>query len=70
MIKEFKSRVDEPVRVVVGDPIASAQLAPMKGDPTAMMEYLRKATYALSPDPLKSYDLGYEFEAKYKSRQG
>ena len=33
-----------------------------------MMEYLRKATYALSPVAVKSYDLGYEFEARYKTR--
>jgi putative hemolysin len=68
LIKEFHARVDEPVQLVVGEPIASTQLAPLKSDPTAMMEYLRKATYALSPVPLKSYDLGYEFEAKYKTR--
>ena len=70
LIKEFHARIGEPVQVVVGEPIASAQLAPLKSDPTAMMEYLRKATYALSPTPMKSYDKGYEFEAKYKSRQG
>jgi putative hemolysin len=67
LIKEFKARVDEPVRMVVGEPIASTQLQPLKTDPKAMMEFLRKATYALSPVPLKSYDHGYEFEAKYKS---
>jgi putative hemolysin len=70
LIKEFHARIDEPVQLVIGDPIASTQLAPLKSDPTAMMEYLRKATYALSPTPMKSYDKGYEFEAKYKSRQG
>lgn len=68
LIKEFKSRIDEPVRVVVGEPIASARLAPFKSDPKAMMDFLRQATYALSPEPLKSYDYGYEFEDKYKSR--
>jgi len=67
LIKEFKSRIDEPVRLVVGEPIASTQLLPFKTDPKTMMEFLRKATYALSPEPLKSYDHGYEFEAKYKS---
>ncbi|MDT8855843.1 lysophospholipid acyltransferase family protein [Paracoccaceae bacterium Fryx2] len=68
LIKEFKARVDEPVQVVVGAPIASARLQPLKSDPKAMMEFLRQATYELSPAPMKSYDLGYEFEAKYKSR--
>ena len=68
LIKEFHARVDEPVQLVVGEPIASTQLAPLKSDPKAMMEYLRKATYALSPKPFKSYALGYEFEEKYKTR--
>ena len=70
LIKEFHARIDEPVQLVVGEPIASAQLQPLKSDPKAMMEYLRKATYALSPNPVKSYGLGYEFEAKYKSQHG
>ena len=68
LIKEFKGRIDEPVRIVVGEPIASATLAPLKSDPNAMMDFLRRATYQLSPTPLRSYDCGYEFEAKYKSR--
>jgi putative hemolysin len=68
LIKEFHARVDEPVQLVVGKPIIPRQLAPLKSDPKAMMEYLRKATYALSPALMKSYDLGYEFEAKYKPR--
>ena len=68
LIKEFRARVDEPVQLVIGEPIASAQLAPLKSDPNAMMEYLRKATYALSPTAVKSYDLGYEFEPRYKTR--
>ena len=68
LLKEFKSRVDEPARLVIGAPILPAQLEPLKNDPKMMMEFLRKSTYALSPEPLKSYDLGYEFEAKYKSR--
>ena len=68
LLKEFKSRMDEPVRVVIGEPIAAAALAPLKSDPTAMMEFLRASTYQLSPTPLPSYANGYEFEAKYKSR--
>lgn len=33
LIKEFKARIDEPVRVVIGDPIASTRLDPLKSDP-------------------------------------
>lgn len=68
LIKEFRARIDEPVEIVIGEPIAAAQLAPLKSDPNAVMEFLRRATYALSPTPLQSYDYGYEFEAKYKTR--
>jgi putative hemolysin len=68
LLSEFKSRMDEPVRVVIGKPVAAATLDALKSDPTAMMETLRSATYALSPRALPSYDLGYEFEAKYKTR--
>ncbi len=68
LLSEFKSRMDEPVRVVIGEPIAPSTLHALKSDPTAMMETLRRATYALSPNALPSYDLGYEFEAKYKTR--
>ncbi len=68
LLKEFKSRIDEPVQVVIGAPIAAARLAAYRHDPNGMMEYLRRETYALSPRPLKSYDYGYEFEAKYRTR--
>lgn len=68
LIKEFRSRIDEPVRVVIGDPIASTRLAPLKSDPRAMMDFLRRETYALSPRPITSFDYGYEFEEKYRGR--
>ncbi|MBT8409410.1 MAG: lysophospholipid acyltransferase family protein [Alphaproteobacteria bacterium] len=66
LIKEFRARVDEPVRVVIGNPIDPAELAARRGDTKAMMDFLRKATYALSPKPLKSLDYGFEFEERYK----
>jgi putative hemolysin len=65
LLKEFRARTDAPVRLVIGKPIARETLGT---DPTAMMESLRRATYALSPRPLRSYDPGYEFEARYRSR--
>ncbi|MDO9638555.1 MAG: lysophospholipid acyltransferase family protein [Pseudotabrizicola sp.] len=68
LIKEFRARMDEPVRVVIGQPVSADALAPLKGDPTRMMEFLRRATYDLSPRPLRSYAAGHEFEAKYKTR--
>jgi hypothetical protein len=35
-------------------------------DPKAMMDFLRKATYDLSPKPLRPMP-GHEFEAKYRT---
>lgn len=67
LIKEFRKRVDTPVRVVIGDPIGRDVLDPLAGDTKAMMDRLRKATYELSPTPLKSYDYGFEFEEKYRA---
>lgn len=68
LIKEFRARVDAPVRLVIGAPVDPAEIAARRGDPAALMEFLRRVTYDLSPDPHRTYDLGYEFEAKYKSR--
>ena len=69
LIKEFRSRVDEPVRVVMGKPLDPDQLAMHRADPTAMMDFLRRATYGLSPRPLKSYGYGYEFEERHRARR-
>jgi putative hemolysin len=67
LIKEFRARIDEPVRVVVGRPIRRDQIEARKSDPKAMMDFLRKATYELSPVPMKSFGYGFEFEQKYRA---
>lgn len=67
LINEFRARVDEPVRVVIGEPITQARLNALGGDTKAMMDFLRKATYELSPRPLKSFDYGYEFDHRRKA---
>lgn len=67
LIKEFRKRVDTPVRVVIGEPIERDILDPLAKDTKAMMDFLRKATYELSPTPLSSYDYGYEFEEKHRA---
>ncbi|MEM9971983.1 MAG: lysophospholipid acyltransferase family protein [Pseudomonadota bacterium] len=66
LIKEFKRRVDEPVRVVIGDPILPEEVAFRRADPIALMDFLRARTYALSPKPLRSLEYGFEFEARHK----
>ena len=67
LIKEFKKRVDAPVKVVIGEPIGRDVLTPLAKDTRKMMDFLRKATYELSPKPLKSYDYGYEFEERHRA---
>ncbi|MGA0924294.1 MAG: acyltransferase [Rhodobacteraceae bacterium] len=67
LIKEFRARVDTPVRVVIGKPIAQAEIDARAHDSKAMMDFLRKATYDLSPKPLDTQSYGFEFEEKYRA---
>ena len=67
LIKVFNKRVDTPVKVVIGQPISRDILTPLTGDTKGMMDFLRKATYELSPKPLKSFDYGFEFEEKHRA---
>ena len=67
LISEFRARVDSPVRMAVGQPITRDILDPMARDSRQIMEFLRKATYELSPTPLDPYELGYEFEARRRA---
>lgn len=62
LIREFRNRIDTPVRVAIGKPIQRDVLDPLSGDAKAMMDFLRKATYELSPKPLASCELGFDFE--------
>ena len=66
LINEFCARVDEPVRLVVGQPIPREALAEYRDHPKSLMDFLRQQTYALSPRPLKSTGYGFEFEEKHK----
>jgi len=66
LLREFKIRVDQPVNVVIGKPIAPDKLAEYRHDLPAMMDFLRAATYGLSPGPRKPLPYGYEFEEKYR----
>ncbi|NNE53294.1 MAG: acyltransferase [Sulfitobacter sp.] len=67
LIKEFRRRVDTPVRVAIGGPIGRELLDPLAGDAKATMDFLRKATYELSPEPLVPDELGLEFEEFYRA---
>lgn len=62
LIKEFRKRIDTPVRVVVGDPIPRRTLAQYAGDTKSLMAFLRVKTYELSPSPVVCSEIGFEFE--------
>lgn len=68
LIKEFRKRVDTPVNIVIGDPIDRDVLNPLARDSKAMMDFLRKATYDLSPTPLRADEIGFEFEERHRAR--
>jgi putative hemolysin len=61
LIKEFTRRVDSPVRVAIGAPIARDLLDSHVGDSKSLMEFLRRKTYELSPTPLDASARGFEF---------
>ncbi len=67
-IREFKSRVGSDVRVVIGEPIPADQLNAHKTDSKSCMDFLRKATYDLSPKPVPANVFGHEFDAKYRRK--
>ncbi|MDE0589808.1 lysophospholipid acyltransferase family protein [Halocynthiibacter sp. C4] len=67
LIKEFGARVNSEVALSIGAPIAPKTLARFGGESSAMMDYLRAATYALSPNPVSPLEYGYEFEEKYRA---
>ena len=62
LIKEFSTRVDTSVRVVIGDPIDPAALQARKGDTKSLMAFLRYKTYELSPGPVDPNATGFEYE--------
>jgi len=62
LINEFKRQVGRDVRAVIGEPLPRAEIDVHRNDPKALMDYLRLATYALSPKPLADTGYGYEFE--------
>jgi len=68
MVREFKMRVNSPVKVVIGEPIEPNKLFEVKNDPRSCMDFLRKATYELSPRHIDPSELGHEFEEKHKGR--
>lgn len=57
-ISEFDAKVGAPLRVTVGKPFPADEIAARGNDPRALMEYLRRGTYSLSPDGERDYPHG------------
>lgn len=66
LVKEFRARISRPVRVAVGEPLPPDALMRFRQDPKGMMDFLRRATYDLSPGRPGHYERGHEFDARYK----
>lgn len=66
LIKEFRSRVDAPVEMVIGDPIPADEIAAFAGDKRGLMDFVRQKTYALSPNPIDPTMKGFEFEEQHR----
>ncbi len=67
LLKEFRNRIDKPVRLMIGDPIAPSEIAQFSAAPGSLMKFLRDATYNLSPAKADCPHCGYEFEEKYRT---
>ena len=67
LLREFRARSREPVRIAVGRPIEPARLAEYRHHPRAMMDFLRRETYALSREPVLDAGYGFEFEERHRA---
>ena len=64
LISEFRRRVDEPVRIVIGKPLSRADISRYGDDARGLMAWLRAETYGLSPRPIDPWQVGYDYEER------
>ena len=67
LLREFKLRLDKPVRIVIGKPIPRCRMDLFKDDSRKIMDFLRLETYKLSPNKNQTFEYGYEFEHKHRN---
>ena len=67
LLREFKLRLDKPVRIVIGKPIPRCRMDLFKNDSRKIMDFLRLETYKLSPNKNQTFDYGYEFKHKHRN---
>ena len=66
LVKEFKSKVGNPVKICIGKPLSGCAIKSRSGNNRILMDFLREETYKLSQTPLKSLEYGFEFESRFK----
>ena len=66
LLREFKLRLDKPVRIVIGKPIPRCRMDLFKNDSRKIMDFLRLETYKLSPNKNQTFEYGYDFEHKHR----
>ncbi len=67
LLREFKLRLDKPVRIVIGKPIPRCRMDLFKNDSRKIMDFLRLETYKLSTNKNQTFEYGYEFEHKHRN---
>ena len=67
LLREFKLRLDKPVRIVIGKPIPRCRMDLFRNDSRKIMDFLRIETYKLSPNKNQTFEYGYEFEHKHRN---
>ncbi len=67
LLREFKLRLDKPVRIVIGKPNPLSRMNIFKNDSRKIMDFLRLETYKLSPNKNQTYEYKYEFEHKHRN---
>lgn len=68
LIKEFGRRVGGEIGATIGSPLPADEIRCRAADSTVLMDYLRDATYALSPEPLPSLGYGKDFDPVFAER--
>ncbi len=61
LIHEFRTRVDRPVRISLGQPIPPEDIAAHQGNQAELMAFLRSRTYAAGQD---GDDLGFDWDTQ------
>lgn len=69
LVREFTRRIDQPVRLAIGDPLPPETFDRFT-TAKEVMDFLRRTTYEMSSDPSDAGRYGHEFEDNHKRHEG